>query len=341
MSTTLKDVAAYVGVHPSTVSRVLHGKENLRISKETNDKILKAVKKLNYIPDFTARALRMKKSFTIGLIVPDILNPYFARIVRRVEQLGFEKKYTVIVCNTEENQEKEILFLNQLISRGVDGIVLAPVQERNDHIKDLIEKKIPLVLIDRIFDDIKVDSVITNNADSVINAVSHLVKLGHKQIAFLRGQKNIYTIKNRLAGYLDALEKFNLKKNNKYIVGNGFEFEDGYTATQELLKLPKVPTAIISSGGDLVTLGAIKAIYENGLKIPEDISLISFFDSLYSPFLATPLTTISHFRKRIGEEAFQLLLKQIESKRKRIPKIVYVNTKFEIRNSTAKPKINN
>ena len=341
MATTLKDVAAYVGVHPSTVSRVLRGKENLKISKETNDKILKAVKKLNYVPDITARTLRMKKSFTIGLIVPDILNPYFARIARRVEQLGFEKKYTVIVCNTEENQEKEILFLNQLISRGVDGIVLAPVQDRNDHIKDLIEKKIPLVLIDRIFNDLKVDSVITNNADSVINAVSHLVKLGHKQIAFLRGQKNIYTIKNRLAGYLKALDKFKLKKNNKYIVGNGFEFEDGYKATQNLLHLPKIPTAVISSGGELVTLGAIKAIYENGLKIPEDISLISFFDSLYSPFLATPITTISHFRKRIGEKAFQLLLKQIESKGKRTPTIVCVDTKFEIRNSTSKPKENN
>ena len=341
MATTLKDVAAYVGVHPSTVSRVLHGKENLKISKETNDKILKAVKKLNYVPDFTARALRMKKSFTIGLIVPDILNPYFARIVRRIEQLGFENKYTVIVCNTEENQEKELLFLNQLISRGVDGVVLAPVQYRNDHIKDLIEKNIPLVLIDRIFDDIKVDSVITNNAESVINAVSHLVELGHKHIAFLRGQQNIYTIKNRLDGYLKALEKFNLKKNNKYIVGDGFEFEDGYKATQELLSLKNVPTAIISSGGDLVTLGAIKAIYEKGLKIPEDISLISFFDSLYSPFLATPLTTISHFRKRIGEEAFNLLLKQIDSKSKTNPKTICVDTKFELRDSTAKPKEKN
>ncbi len=340
MATTLKDVAAYVGVHPSTVSRVLHGKENLKISKKTNDKILKAVKELNYVPDFTARALRMKKSFTIGLIVPDILNPYFARIVRRVEQLGFEKKYTVIVCNTEENQDKELLFLNQLISRGVDGIILAPVQDRNDHIVELIDKKIPLVLIDRIFDDLKVDSVITNNADSVINAVSHLVKLGHKRIAFLRGQKNIYTIKNRLDGYFQALEKFNLKKNNKFIVGDGFEFEDGYEATQKLLKLPKLPTAIISSGGDLVTLGAIKAIYENGLKIPDDISLVAFFDSLYSPFLATPLTTISHFRKRIGEEAFHLLLKQIETKRKATPKIICVDTKFEIRNSTAKPNNN-
>ncbi len=206
MAPTLKDVAAYVGVHPSTVSRVLRGKENLKISAKTHEKILKAVKELNYIPDFTARALRMKKSFTIGLIVPDILNPYFARISRIIEQLGFAKKYTIIVCNTDEDQEKEILFLNQLISRGVDGIIMAPVQESKDHIVDLIEKKIPLVLLDRIFSDLEVNAIITNNAESVINAMSHLVDLGHKRIAFLRGQKNIYTIQNRLAGYRRALE---------------------------------------------------------------------------------------------------------------------------------------
>jgi len=338
MATTLKDVAAYVGVHPSTVSRVLHGKENLKISDKTKKKILKAVKKLNYVPDFTARTLRMKKSFTIGLIVPDILNPYFARIARRIEQLGFDKNYTVIVCNTDEDQEKEVLYLNQLISRGVDGIILAPVQERKDHIEGLLEKEIPLVLIDRIFDNLKVNAVISNNSDSVINAVAHLVKLGHKRIAFLKGQDNIYTIKTRLVGFNKAITKFKLQKNNKYIVGNGFEFEDGYESTLKLLNLPKLPTAIISSGGDLVTLGAIKAILEKGLSIPNDISIVAFFDSYYSPFLATPLTTISHYRKKIGEKAFSLLLKQIESKRKLSTKILCVDTKFDVRKSTTKIK---
>lgn len=337
MAPTLKDVAAYVGVHPSTVSRVLRGKENLKISAKTHEKIIKAVKELNYIPDFTARALRMKKSFTIGLVVPDILNPYFARIARRIEQLGFEKRYTVIVCNTDEDQEKEILYLNQLISRGVDGIILAPVQDSDDHIKDLVVKKIPFVLIDRIFDGIDVDSVITNNAESVVKAMAHLVKLGHTKIAFLRGQKNIYTIKNRLIGYKQALKEFNLPFNENYIVGEGFEFEHGYEATLQLLNLQDLPTAIVSSGGDLVTLGAIKAIIEKGLKIPENISLVGFFDGFYSPYLSTPLTTITHYRQKIGEKAFKLLLKQIETNKLNNPKIVCVDTKFEIRKSTAKP----
>lgn len=337
MATTLKDVASRVGVHPSTVSRVLRDKENLKISVKTRDKILEAVKEMNYVPDFTARALRMKRSFTIGLLVPDILNPYFARISRIIEQLGFEKRYTVIVCNTDEDQEKEILFLNQLISRGVDGIIIAPVQDSKEHIIDLIEKKIPVVLIDRIFEDLNTNAVITDDSNSIVKAMSHLVNLGHKDIAFLKGQENIYTIKKRLAGYHKAIAKYKLPKNDKFIVGKGFEFEDGYEATLKLLKLPKLPTAIISSGGDLVTLGALKAIAEKGLSIPKDISIIAFFDSIFSPFLATPLTTISHFRKKIGENAFQLLLRQIESKKESAFKVVCINTEFKIRNSTAKP----
>ncbi len=170
--------------------------------------------------------------------------------------------------------------------------------------------------------------------------MSHRVKLGHKHIAFLKGQKNIYTIEKRLDGYYKALEKCNLPKNDKFVVGEGFEFEDGYEATLKLLKLPKLPTAIISAGGDLVTLGAIKAIVEKNLLIPEDISIIAFFDSLYSPFLSTPLTTISHFRKKIGEEAFHLLLIQMESIKHSKANTVCVDTEFEIRESTSKPRCN-
>lgn len=175
------------------------------------------------------------------------------------------------------------------------------------------------------------------NVESVVNAVEHLVKLGHKDIAFSKGKNNIYTIKNRVKGFNKALRKFKLLKNYNYLVGEEFEFEDGYEATLKLLKLPKLPTVIISSGGDLITLRAIKAIVEVGLSIPEDISIIAFFDSIYSPFLATPLTTISHLRDEIGEKAFNLLLNQIDSKIRPSTKTICIDTKFHLRESTAKP----
>lgn len=335
MGSTLKDVAALSGVHPSTVSRVLRKKENLKISKSTQDRIFAAVKELNYQPDHVARSLRLGKSFTIGLIVPDISNPFFARISRRIENMGFEEGYTVIVCNTDEDQEKEIIFLNQLISRGVDGIIMTPVQESSEHIRELIDKNYPLVLIDRIFDDLKVSAVISNNEESAYNAVVHLVELGHKRIAFLRGRKNIYSIKKRLEGYYRAAKEFNLLDVDSLVVGDGFELENGYEAFIEVLNRPVRPTAIVS-GGNLISIGAIKAILEKGLSIPEDISIIAFADSFFSPYLVTPLTTITHLRKEIGEKAFQLLLNQINSDEPVPPKVECIDTSFELRESTGR-----
>ena len=310
---TLKDVANLAGVHPSTVSRVLRKIESLQIPEETRERINKAALELNYLPDQNARSLRMGKSFSIGLIVPDISNPFFSRITRQIELLCFSKGYTVIVCNTDEDQEKEDKYLNQLVSRGVDGIIMAPVQKSSEHIKDLLEKKRPLVFIDRIFEDIKAHSVISDNVDAVYNAAKHLANLGHKRVAFLRGRKDIYTVKKRVEGFIKAAGEFHFQDIDSLIVGNGFQLDDGYNAVKEVLKLKEPPTALISSG-NLVAIGAIKAVIEAGLSIPKDISIISFADNIFSPYLMTPLTTINHPRAEIGKQAFKLLLKQINSK---------------------------
>ena len=200
MTATLKDVALRAGVHPSTVSRVLRKQENLKILESTKRKIFDAVKELNYQPDFTARALRMKKSFTIGLIVPDIGNPFFSRIARSIEQLGFEKGYTVIVCNTDEDQEKENSYVSHLLSRGIDGLIMVPAQDSDDTVRTVMEKELPLVLIDRIFENIETNAVISNNSEAAYNAVKHFAELGHQKVAFLRGRSNIYTMAKRYEG---------------------------------------------------------------------------------------------------------------------------------------------
>ena len=332
---TLKDVANLAGVHPSTVSRVLRKIESLQIPEETRDRITKAATELNYLPDQNARSLRMGKSFSIGLIVPDISNPFFSRITRQIELLCFSKGYTVIVCNTDEDQEKEDKYLKQLVSRGVDGIIMAPVQKDNLHIKELLEKKRPLVFIDRIFDDVEAHSVISDNADAVYNAAKHFADLGHKRVALLRGRKDIYTVKKRVEGFIKAAKEFHFQDVDSLIVGNGFHLEDGYNAVKEVLKLQNPPTALISTG-NLVAIGAIKAVLENGLSIPKDISIISFADSIFSPYLMTPLTTINHPRAEIGKHAFQLLLKQINSKIDIPYETIEVKTFFELRESTAK-----
>ncbi|VAX16516.1 Transcriptional regulator, LacI family [hydrothermal vent metagenome] len=338
MAATLKDVAARAGVHPSTVSRVLRKQENLKILDTTRKRIFDAVKALNYQPDFTARALRMKKSFTIGLIVPDIGNPFFSRITRTIEQLGFEKDYTVIVCNTDENQAKEDRYVNHLLSRGIDGLIMVPAQDSDESINKVLEHKVPLVLIDRLFENIKTNAVISNNVESAYNAVKHLVDLGHKKVAFLRGRNNIYTMTKRFEGYQKAVDEFGLVKSDSLIVGNGFSFNDGYDATTELLNCPEPPTALLLTG-NLITVGAISAILAKGLKIPEDISVVAFADSIFSPYLVKPLTTISHPLYEIGSKAFNLLLEHIESGEEELPPTqIMINTQFDIRETTGKAK---
>ncbi len=338
MASTLKDVAARAGVHPSTVSRVLRKQENLKILDATKKRIFDAVDKLNYEPDFMARALRMKKSFTIGLIVPDIGNPFFSRITRTIEQFGFEKGYTVIVCNTDENQDKENRYVHQLLSRGIDGLIMVPAQDSEESVRKVIEKGVPLVLIDRLFENIKTNAVISDNVDASFNAVKYLAELGHKKIAFLRGRNNIYTMVKRFEGYQKAVKEFGLVESDNLVVGDGFSFEDGYNSTMELLNCELPPTALLLTG-NLITVGAISAILEKGMSIPDDISVIAFADSIFSPYLVKPLTAISHPLAEIGSKAFNLLLKNIESKEVLPESQIIINTQFDIRKTTGTVRV--
>ena len=277
----------------------------------------------------------MKKSFTIGLIVPDIGNPFFSRIARRIEQLGFEKGYTVIVCNTDEDQEKENRYVDHLLSRGVDGLIMVPVQDSDEQVRTIINKGLPLVLIDRIFENLNTNAVISNNSESAYNAVKHLSELRHKKVAFLRGRSNIYTITKRYEGYCKAVNEFQLVESDSLVVGDGFSFEDGYNSTKELLNCDIPPTALLLTG-NLITVGAISAIIEKGLSIPEDISVVAFADSIFSPYLVKPLTTISHPLYEIGSQAFNLLLKNIESKKALPISQIILNTQSDIRKTTGR-----
>jgi LacI family transcriptional regulator len=298
-------------------------------------KIFAAAKELNYQPNQTARSLRLKKSNTVGLIVPDITNPFFARISRAIEMCSFETGYTVIVCNTDEDQDKEIHFMNELLSRRIDGLIIAPVQDCIDHIRGLREKKFPFVLIDRFFDEMEANAVVSNNEDSAYEAVSYLTNLGHKRIAMIKGRKSLYTIQKRLAGYQRAVCDLHTDNDADLITGDGFCLEDGYEAALKILNLPKRPTAILVSG-NLVTVGALKAIMEKGLKIPDDVSVIAYADNVFSPYLIVPLTTISHPLQEIGTRAFNLLKEHMESESSLPFSKIVIQSQLEVRNSVKK-----
>ena len=335
---TLKDVAALANVHASTVSRVLRGVENVPITEETRKRVAAAAKSLNYQPDQRARALRLGKSNTIGLIIPDISNPFFADIAKSIEQDSSEAGYTLVVCASNENQEKEIDFVLNLISRGIDGLIIAPVQDSFEHLVELKNRNYPIVLIDRCFEDFKTNAVISDNEAAAFDAVEYLKEFGHLRIGFLSGRSSIYTIRKRLQGYQNAVDLLDLDSDEALVSAGGFTFEEGYAETMEMLSISNPPTALLIAG-NRITFGALKAIVELGLSIPTDISVIGFTDSIVSPYLVAPLTTISHPLQQMGSRAFRLLLNNLNAKEHLPTSKIVVKTTMHVRGSVAAPRL--
>ena len=297
---TLESISQQLDVSVSTVSRVLNGKwEKYRISKKTAEKILETAKQLNYSPNQLARGLRLSRTNTIGLMIPDIANPFFAKIASYIEKSARDSGYSVIVSDSEEKTSIEKSSLQTLTSRKIDGIVLSPVGEDSSHLIQASDKNIPIVLIDRYFAGLKLPYVGTDNFKGSFEAVNYLIENGHKRIAFVQGIQNTSVNQDRVKGYIEALKSHNIAVDFDLIVGDSFGEENGYVETKLLVNLDNPPTAIFA-GSNLISLGALRALDEENLKVPQDISIISFDEQPYSGYLATPMTTVSQPSKEIA-----------------------------------------
>jgi LacI family transcriptional regulator len=330
---TLKSIASKLGLSVSTVSRVLNGKSShYRFSKETEQLILKATKELNYTPNQLARGLRLKRTNSIGYIIPDISNPFFASIAKSVEKSARKHGYSMLLCDSEENTEIEQTSLQLMLNRKVDGLIISPVGLEVSHLKDIAKRNVPMVLLDRYFPDLDIPFVTSDNYQGALDAVNLLIENGHTRIACIQGLKNTSPNNDRVKGYCDAHIKNELQVDESLIVGDSFGEENGYIETKLLLRKKNIPTAIFSIS-NLISLGAIRAISEEGLKIPDDISMISFDDQPYSRFLATPMTTVAQQNYQIGQIATKLLIDQIESNSRMEQKGIFLPTKINIRDS--------
>ncbi len=311
--TTLKCIADKLDISVSTVSRVLSGQaKRYRISKKTEQAVLDEAKRLDFAPNQLARGLRLKRTHTLGLVIPDISNPFFACLARYVELEARKSGYAVFLSDSEERTDIELESLRLMQGRKVDGIIISPVGQSGEHLARLHEAGLPIVIVDRYFPSMKMPFVTSDNFNGAQQGVTYLIENGHTHIACIQGLPDSAPNIDRVNGYKAALSANRVALQENLIIGDNFGERNGYIATKLLLQRASRPTALFSVG-NLITLGALQAIIEENLKVPDDISIVSFDEQPYSAFLSTPMTTIAQQNETMGQVAVSLLLGQIDA----------------------------
>ncbi len=316
----ISDIAKKTGLSTTTVSRVLNGKaEQYRIGKKSQKKIEEVAKKLNYVPNHQAANLRSGKSGTIALIIPSLKNPYFASIASKINAEIRKYGYITIIGDSDENADIEEMQLQQFISRNIEGLIIAPCGKNYEQIEKIFNRGLPIVCIDRYFENLDIPYVATDNFDGAYNATKHLVDNGHTNITCIQGVQNSTPNRMRVKGFTDALNNFNITNYN--IVGDDFTVQNGYLETKLLLQQNIRPTAIFALS-NTIAMGAIRAMKEENVKIPDDISLITFDDHPFLDYLATPLSCIAQPVKDISKMAVKFLFARINKEESQIDQVL-------------------
>ncbi len=314
---TIKEIAEKANVSTATVSKVLNGKDKY-ISEKTRQRILEIVEKEGYIPNGIAKSLKIKKTKTIGLIIPDVMNPFFAEVARGAEDAAEERGYIVIICNSDNRVSKEEKYLNILQEKMVDGIIMTASESLAS--QTIQRCNIPMVLVDRDIDtDKPIGHITVNNEEGVYLATSYLIKKGCKNIGFISSKIVNKHSNERLEGYRSALKEHRFIVDEYKIYLESFSVESGYRGASYLLEKGDIDG--ICCGNDLIAIGAIRLLKEKGIRIPDQVKIIGFDNISISKYMDPPLTTIAQPIYEIGQEAVKMLLAIIEKKRINLNKV--------------------
>ncbi|MEB3103908.1 LacI family DNA-binding transcriptional regulator [Ferviditalea candida] len=318
MKTTIYDVAKQAGVSIATVSKVISGKG--KISKKRREQILKIMEELNYQPSMIASALVGKKTYTIGLLIPDISNPFFAEIARAIEDQAHQSGYSIIICSTDNKDERVERYISLLEQKSVDGIIIGTGVENIEILRRLETRSIPFVMISRESTALAVDTVVSDDYIGGILAAQHLAELGHRRFAILSENLKVSSSRERIRGFKQGLSDMNIPFDDKNIVICDYRVEEGRRCAYELLQYTEKPTAIFCCN-DLLAIGAIQAAKQLGIKVPDALSIVGFDDTILASVTDPPLTTIAQPIDRMGKQAFNLLIDNLmnsESVKQRI-----------------------
>lgn len=335
---TIKDIAKELGVSPSTVSRAL--KDHPDISSDTKKQINDLAKKLNYQPNTVALSLRQSKTNTLGVIIPEIAHFFFSAVISGIEDIAHDAGYHVIITQSNESFEREVMNTRALFNSRVDGILMSVSRETEnyDHLQSLLDYDIPLVFFDRIIDSLNACKVIVNDEQGAYEATTHLIEQGCYRIAHLAGPQNLAISKNRLNGYKAALadNRYMIDENLIKVCGLG-TFEEAESITNEILDYRFPPDAIFANN-DVAAYGAMMAIRKKKLRIPEDIAIVGFSNWRFSSLIQPALSSVTQPGFKMGQEATRLLMKQInkEKDEESITETISLKTNLVVRESSKK-----
>jgi LacI family transcriptional regulator, repressor for deo operon, udp, cdd, tsx, nupC, and nupG len=324
----MSDVAKLANVSTATVSRVLRKPD--AVKEETKQKVMRAIEQLNYQPNMLARQFRRTETNIVLVIVPDLTNPFFSRVLRGIEHTAVQHGYQVIVGDTENNVERECEYLDLLRQKQADGVILLTARLDKDHLAELAIQY-PVVLACEYIEGLTIPTVSIDNISSARKATEHLIKLGHKRIAHITGPLNIILSRDRMKGFQQAMINHELKLDPVFIQEGDFSYESGYNQMMKFLALENPPTAVFAAN-DEMAIGVVKAAKANGMKVPEDLAVVGFDNINMSSIFEPSITTVEQPKYKIGEKAMELLIKLINGEDLQKKQTV-INDNLIIRNS--------
>lgn len=331
MKVTIREVAKRAKVSVATVSHVLNGTR--RVAPETAARVRRAVEELGYQPNGIAQSLRKRATYAIGVLVSDITNPFFATLVRGVEDAASTAGYSVIVCNSDEDPQKEDAYLRVLWRRRIDGMLIAPTRDgTSPALRELAKLRVPFVFVDRKAKGIEAPAVLSDNVGGAYFATRHLIERGHRHIGIVLGIPGATTTEERFAGYLQALKEAGIAVRKDLVVWGGYRVEGGRRATAQLLSLRSPPSAIFSTN-NLMTIGVLQEVHCQDLRVPEDVAIVGFDDLEWAELVSPPLTVVAQNPYELGREAFELLLTMLRDQ-ETMPQDVRVPVVLKLRRST-------
>ncbi|RKX80172.1 MAG: LacI family transcriptional regulator [Spirochaetes bacterium] len=310
MNPTIKDVARLANVSYSTVSRALANRPG--VNEATRCKIIRAAEELNYRPNAIARGLVRGQTLSMGLIIPDITNPFFPEVHRGIEDGARESGYSVFLCNTNWERERETHYINLLIEKRVDGIIIAPISDTVDKIEEELKSNIPVVYVSNLPPKTDRSCVAIDNIRGGFLATKHLIESGYREIGFIGAPEGSFSIDQRLEGYKLAFRKYGMKLDQRFICFGDFKRETGYRIIKRMIEEGIYPRAIFAEN-DLMALGVLQGVKESGLSVPGDIAVVGFDDIPFASFPEVQLTTIRQPKYEMGKMAVQLLLNDIRA----------------------------